>query len=451
MSTTTATTATMDTDLLPRQGLILCAVSGGADSVYLLLRLAEMGYRVAAAHYNHGLRGAEADRDEAFVRGLCRRMGVSAVTGRGDVAALAVRERLGVEEAARKARYAFLERTADELGAAVIATAHTADDNAETVLLHLARGTGLRGLGGIPPRRGRIVRPMLDVTRAEVERYLRERGAAWVEDSTNADDDYARNRLRHGAVPALESVNPAFPAAVSRMAALVREDEAFLSGLAEAFLREHGDDKSVDAAALAAQPWPVASRAVRIMAGRELSEGHVRAVLALAGKNGAAADVPGLRAARAGDRLVFGVPPESPALPDRPLAVPGRTDMPEADMSAVTEKLTAWPQVVHKSYNIFFFQCENICGSITVTGRRPGDRFRPAGRGCTKTLKQLFSESDVPAWERDRVPVLRDEKGILAVYGVGAAERVCARPGGGAVLKIEFIRRQPDEEGQDNA
>ena len=184
----------MDTELLPREGLILCAVSGGADSMYLLARLMELGYTVAAAHYNHGLRGGEADRDETFVRGFCAARGVVFVSEKGGAAAFAAEQGMSVETAARTLRYDFLERTADALGAAVIATAHTADDNAETLLLHLARGTGLKGLGGIPPVRGRVVRPMLHVTRAEIEEYLRAHGIDYVTDSTNASDEYARCR-----------------------------------------------------------------------------------------------------------------------------------------------------------------------------------------------------------------------------------------------------------------
>ncbi len=434
----------MNTDLLPREGLILCAVSGGADSVYLLVRLAELGYDVAAAHYNHGLRGAEADRDEQFVRALCRARGIPFYTEKGDVGAFASRERLGIEEAARILRYDFLERTADELGAAAIATAHTANDNAETVLLHLARGAGLRGLGGIPSRRGRIVRPMLDVTRAEVERYLEEKGVGYVQDATNASGDYARNRVRHQAVPALETVNPAFVRTVGQTAALLREDEAFLQSLTEAFLARYGDENSLDAKALLAQPGPVAARAVRSMAGRPLEAVHVQAALKAA-REGGAADVPGLRIARAGDRLVFGAS-QGPGLPDRALPVPGETVLPEAGLVVRAEKFTAMPRVVHKSYNIFFFQCENICGSIAVTARRPGDSFRPAGRGCTKKLKQLLMESGVPAWERDSLPVLRDETGILAVYGVGAAERVCAGPGDRDIIQVSF-RPTPEQGG----
>ena len=218
----------MNESLLPRSGVLLCAVSGGADSVYLLHKLRELagetGYVLECAHFNHCLRGAESDRDEDFVRGLCEALGIRAHFGRGEVAAFAARMGLGEEDAARRLRYAFLEETADKIGAIAIATAHTADDNAETMLLNLARGAGLRGLCGIPERRGRIIRPMLGVTRREVEEYLAERGITHVEDSSNARDDYARNRIRHRAVPALLSVNPEFAQAAGRAAVLLRRD-----------------------------------------------------------------------------------------------------------------------------------------------------------------------------------------------------------------------------------
>ena len=435
----------MNTDILPQDGLILCAVSGGADSMYLLCRLRELGYDVAAAHYNHGLRGPEADRDESFVRDFCQAHDIPFISEKGDVAAYAARKRLSIEEAARALRYAFLERAADTLGAAAIATAHTANDNAETVLLNLVRGTGLKGLGGIPPVRGRIRRPMLDVTRDQVEKYLQSQGIGHVEDSTNSADDYARNRVRHGAVPALETVNPVFARTVGQTAELLRRDEAFLTDLAQRFIREYSDGDSLSAKALVAQPWPVASRVVRLMAGRDLGIVHVKAVLKAA-RDGGAADVPGMRVARAGDRLVFGVEDAKPIEP-RELAMPGQTHIPEAKILIACNRLADCPQVVHKSFNIFYFKCENICGSITVAGRRPGDAFRPVGRGCAKTVKQLFQEAGIPPWKREGVPVLRDENGILAVYGVGIAERVCARPGDRNILRIEFIRCEPGEGG----
>ena len=432
----------MTTDFLPQDGLILCAVSGGADSMYLLCRLAELGYAVAAGHYNHGLRGDEADRDERFVRDFCQSRNIPFLSEKGDVRAWAEENGLGIEEAARTCRYGFLERAADALGAAVIATAHTANDNAETLLLNLARGAGLKGLGGIPPVRGHIVRPMLDVTRNEVEAYLRGQGISYIEDSSNSSDIYSRNRVRHGAVPVLESVNPAFLRAAGQTAELLRADEVYLSELAEIFLEENSDGNSLPASVLVALPWPVASRVVRRMAGRELSLCHVKSILKAA-RDGGAADVPGLRVARGGDRLVFG-PEKGTPIPLRTLPVPGELEIPEAGMTVKCNFFPVYPQLVHKSFNIFFFQCDNICGSITVAGRMPADRFRPAGRGCTKTLKQLFQEQDIPPWQRDSVPVLRDDAGILGVCGIGAAERVEAKPGDKNILQIEFIRREPD-------
>ena len=204
------------------------------------------------------------------------------------------------------------------------------------------------------------------------------------------------------------------------------------------FLRENGDGNSVSAAALAAQPWPIASRAVRLLTGDALSPEHVEAILRTA-REGGAADVPGQRVAKAGERLVFGAA-EGPVLPIRALVTDGTTALPEVGLAVKCEKIDVCPPHVYKSFNIFYFKCENICGNMTVAARLPGDRFRPRGRGCTKTLKALLAERGIPAWERDAIPVLRDETGVLAVYGVGAAERVCAEPGDRHVLRIEFTR-----------
>ena len=160
----------MIAELLPPEGRVLCAVSGGADSMALLhMLLARPGLTVCAAHFEHGLRGEASLADAAFVETWCRERGVPCLVGHGDTRRHAAAQRLGIEEAARELRYRFLEEAADSLGCAVIATAHNADDNAETLLLHLLRGSGAEGLRGIPPRRGRIIRPLLDMTRREIE------------------------------------------------------------------------------------------------------------------------------------------------------------------------------------------------------------------------------------------------------------------------------------------
>jgi tRNA(Ile)-lysidine synthetase-like protein len=172
---------------------------------------------------------------------------------------------------------------------------------------------------------------------------------------------------------------------------------------------------------------------------------HVEAVLAVA-QNGGVTDVAGMRVGRAGERLVFSVC-QRKTLPRRTMEIGGAMYLPEAALWVKNRKLVKCLPVVHKSFNIFYFKYENICGNITIGAREPGDRFRPAGRGCTKTLKQLYLERQIPLWERPAVPVVRDEAGILAVYGIGAAERVAAGPGDTNVLEIVFASESVDEGG----
>lgn len=226
--------------MLPAAGeTVLCAVSGGRDSVCLLHYLASLGRRrgfaVAAAHYNHLMRPT-AGRDEAFVAGLCRELGVPLYVERGDVRAIARQEGWGVEEAGRRLRYDFLERTADAIGASRIATAHHLSDQAETVVLNLLRGTGPEGLAGIPPVRGRLIRPLLQTPRQEIEAYLTAHGLGHVEDETNDSMDFTRNRLRREVWPLLAQLHPAPERSIARAAAILRRENVFLDRLARSYL-----------------------------------------------------------------------------------------------------------------------------------------------------------------------------------------------------------------------
>lgn len=225
--------------LPPSGGTMLVAVSGGRDSVCLLHYLASLGRRrgfaVAAAHYNHLMRPT-AGRDEAFVAGLCRELSVPLYVERGDVRAIARQEGWGVEEAGRRLRYDFLERTADAIGASRIATAHHLSDQAETVVLNLLRGTGPEGLAGIPPVRGRLIRPLLQTPRQEIEAYLKAHGLGHVEDETNDSMDFTRNRLRQEVWPLLVTLHPAPERSIARAAAILRRENVFLDRLARSYL-----------------------------------------------------------------------------------------------------------------------------------------------------------------------------------------------------------------------
>ena len=261
---------TTEYDMLPRGGTVLCAVSGGADSMCLLHLLhtwaGEGGFRVAAAHYNHNLRGAESDRDAAFVAEWCAGQDIPCVIGAGDVAHEARARGLGVEETARQMRYEFLRGAADAMGCGRIATAHSADDNLETLLLHLVRGAGLHGLAGIPPRRGVVVRPLLTTSRAEIVAYLEANGVAHVEDSSNTDEGYARNRIRRQVVPVLRQLNPRLTESAAETMGYLRTDNDYLNAQAAAACqnaRWAEDDLVIEARHIAQLPAAIAPRAVR--------------------------------------------------------------------------------------------------------------------------------------------------------------------------------------------
>lgn len=242
-------------------GRVCAALSGGADSVSLLLALKalseERGFELLACHLNHGLRGEESDRDERFCRELCGRLNVPLTVKRVSVAELAEKHE-SLEEAARRVRYAFFSETLGALGGAVLATAHTANDNAETVLINMLRGTGLAGLCGIPPVREldgfRVVRPLIYCTREDVEHFLAENGQDYVTDSTNLSEEYTRNKIRRRVLTELLEINPSALECFSRMTKNLREDNAFLEDAAARALEEYRVGRGWNAAALAALP-----------------------------------------------------------------------------------------------------------------------------------------------------------------------------------------------------
>lgn len=427
-------------DMLPRGGTVLCCVSGGADSMCLLdilSRLSDVGgFTVAAAHFNHNLRGAESDGDEAFVRAWCEEHGIPLCVGSGDVNAYAARHALGTEEAARELRYAFFYETAAKLPDARIATAHNADDNLETLLFRLARGTGPKGLGGIPPVRGAIIRPLLSVTRAEIEAYLAENAVPHREDSTNSSDDYSRNKLRHRVMPVLREVNPEASSAAGRLAELARRDNEYLDGEAHRFLGEHYDGDSLSAAALAAAPFPIASRALRLLCG-DIAMEHIERMISLAKKDAAseAISVSGMTIRREYDRIFFSASHEATFSPVA--LTPGSTALiPEINTAVVCEN-TEFCGFINKSFTSFLFKSESICGKITVRPRLTGDFIKLNEKSGTKSLKKLFIEKKIPRSRRAAVPVLADEAGVIAVCGLGADVRTWPKKGDN-VLKVTF-------------
>lgn len=262
-----------------RERAVCAALSGGADSVSLLLAMKtlseERGFVLSACHLNHGLRGGESDGDQLFCAELCARLQIPLITEKMNVAELAEKHE-SLEEAARRVRYDFFGRALDGLGeGSVLATAHTANDNAETVLINMARGTGLAGLCGIPPVRGlgehTVIRPLIRCTRADVEEFLAANGQGYVTDKTNLSEEYTRNKIRRRLLPEILEINPSALETLGRMTANLRDDNAFLEELAEKALAENRQGRGYNAAELAKLPVPVKSRALR----RILMEGGV--------------------------------------------------------------------------------------------------------------------------------------------------------------------------------
>ena len=418
---------------------ILVALSGGADSTALLLSLCELRRPVCALHVHHGIRGAEADRDAEFCRELCLRLGIPFQLCRVDIPALARARGKGLEETAREERYRILTECADALSCSRIATAHNLEDNAETVLLHLVRGTGLSGLCGIPAVRGRLIRPLLSVSRKDIEKYLSDRGQNYVSDSTNTDTDLSRNRIRSCVMPELLKLNPAFPEAVFRMTETLSEDAAFMDALA---------DGALSAAEIAGLPRPLALRRLRraytestgLILSREGTELCLR--LCKSENPSASVDLPGCRLRREYDRLIFDTLGTASSLPPQQLTLEDFTDVPEAGIRIGLFSDTA-PENIHNSLTSFYVSCDRIDGHLTVRSRITGDTFQRNPRACRRSLKKIFIDDRIPAAQRDYIPVIADSSSVAAVYGYGADALWLPTPGS-PCFRIE-IRPLADE------
>ncbi|MDD6189725.1 MAG: tRNA lysidine(34) synthetase TilS [Clostridiales bacterium] len=437
-------------DMLPRGSAIICAVSGGADSVCLLHIIKALAARrelsVYAAHFNHCLRGEESDRDERFVREICRDMGVELFVSSGDVKGYAERNGLGTEEAARMLRYEFFDTVAAKLPGSRVATAHNADDNAETVLMNLARGAGLKGLCGIPPVRDIYIRPLLCMSRDDIIAYLNANSLPHVEDSTNAENTYTRNRLRHDVLPVLKSINPNFSAAALEASELLRTDESLLESLSENAVPIELDEQgrvTLNAAALTAAEYPLAARAVRSAAGRlgcAPGHVHVQAVLELAKSADPSAQtrLPGnVHVSREYDSLVFSSSDNAAKeFTEAFLRWDEWTVLPEAGV-----KIYFGPnskgKIAHDEN--FFFKKSDLCGNISVRPRRAGDRICLNRRQGGKTLKKLFIEKKIPASRRGSIPVIADEKKVLAVISLGQSCEYAAKKEADCVIAVKKL------------
>ena len=394
-------------------GTILCAVSGGRDSMCLLHYLhrlsQERDFRVAAAHLNHGMRQT-AERDEELVRAFCAQRNIPFYVGYEKVYDRAEAWDLGVEETGRRLRYDFLRRTADAIGAQRIATAHHMGDQAETVVLNLLRGTGPEGLGGIPPVRGRLIRPLLNTSRREIEDYLARWNVDYVEDETNTDLSYARNRLRLQIWPELEKINGAARENIARAARILRRENTYLDELAAQRLPTEGT--SISCEALLSAPEVLRPRMLRLLIDRlhcgkkDFGEVHLSSLERLAAAGGMLALPGGARAVCRDGTLTLEMAPAT---------------APEEQLLN-GEKPLAWGD---GTIRLGGGQGETLalsCGaeqSISVRPWRGGDRLTLPGSRGSRSLKRLFADAGIDPTRRDRTPVICVDGKAAAVFGLG--------------------------------
>ena len=418
---------------------VVCALSGGADSVALLHGLLQVKERfsitVAAAHFNHCLRGEESDREEAFVRDLCAQWGVELAVGRGDPRTLTGKS---PEEAARELRYKFLRSQPG-----LIATAHHADDQAETVLLNLLRGTGLKGLCAMEPKQGQLIRPLLEVTKAEILTYVEAHGLPYCTDSSNLSDDALRNRLRHHVFPLLQAENPNLTDTLSRMTKLLRQEEAYLQKQVDNLLAEAAREEGYDCPTLLAADPVLRRRAIRqLLPNAKPAMVHVEAVEQLLSRldGSAYVELPsGYVAQRTYDRLTFETAETKEPFQPFTLSANETVSIPELGMTvSLTGPTVLTEPVDHCRIFSLIFEKKPL---IFVRTRRPGDTISLSGG--RKTLKKWMIDRKIPAKKRDFLPVFADETGVFAVFGLGAAADRTAKVGEQAwILQIITEERE---------
>ncbi len=423
---------------------VVAAVSGGSDSVGLLFVLRELAARgglvlAGLAHLHHHIRGAEADADAEFCRQLAARLEIAALIGDADVPSMAARDGVSLEVAGRNARQDFYGDAMQSARAVRMALAHTRDDQAETVLLRLTRGSGAGGLAGMAPRRGPIVRPVLEDTRGHLQDFLRSIGETWREDATNLDRTIPRNLVRHAVMPQLRTINVHADAALARAADLLRIDAEFLETLANsAYVRtvQPGDDDNtvvVSAVELTKLPAALATRVARYALETANPAGayglvEARALCAFAAGE-AAPTLPGLSLERFGSDAVLvsrvhDVKGASLDFPELKLGIPGTVEAPYGSWSVTAAGPMPAPAHFDRGATTVVVDARDLGERLIVRPRRPGDRLQPLGAPGRKKVQDVLVDRKVPRDDRDQVPIVTTEKGDI----VWVAGQVLADP-----------------------
>lgn len=411
---------------------VVAGVSGGADSLALLhfLRFGcGMKLRLTAVHLNHLLRGEESLRDQRHVEAVCKAWDVELIVRQADIAALAKQSGLGLEEAGREERYRLFREIAGEHGK--IATAHTLSDSCETLVFQLARGTGLKGLCGIPPVRGQIVRPFLCVTRAEVEQYCREHQIEYITDSSNEQDLYARNRIRHQIMPKLRELNPRAETAIGQLLITLQEDENCLERLAAENEQYCRQGAGILLERLAAEPAVRKRVLMRWLRENQIDYDFqtIDRICVIAAEGHGKLNLCGNVFCEAKEGLLSLTAPKAP-FPYFEFPLEFQTcHMPSgADYSFFEVDRDAFLRIqeLFKNSTYNYIDSYKIIGKLRIRQRQNGDKIRIFPRNITKSIKKLCQEAKISPQMREKIFLICDERGIIYVEGLGVASRVAA-------------------------
>ena len=419
--------------MLKNCGGIVAAVSGGCDSsvlLHILWRLStEMGFKILCAHINHNLRGSESDRDEAFVRSLCEKYGIECRVLSANVSEYAEKHHLSTEEAGRKLRYEFFEHCAEELGEnAKIATAHSLSDCAETYIFNSSRGASLSGICGIPPVRGKIIRPLIEFSREQIESYADEHGLDYVTDSTNLTDEYTRNKIRHGVIPVMKEINPGFEKAFLRLSKNLSETRDYIDSETEKLLERAKTETGFDGNILKTAHPALKNRAAAMILENFGFSFDFERTLRLAERFGTEDFKEELSkneylVQKSGIVFKERKPEKSPEIKKTDL-LPGKFDISEEKEAEVFVIPYDEFKNSYKLNNFVLkdtFDFDKIEGKAVFRSKAEGDKADI--HGGTKTLKKLFIEEKIPAEKRSSVAVVSDDEGVLWVEGLGSAKR----------------------------
>lgn len=427
--------------LLAGDETIVVAYSGGPDSTCLLHMLHSLKIDIVAAHLNHGQR-EEADKEEALCRAFCDEQGIHFVGGKADVPRMAADLKIGLEEAGRHARYQFLRQASFRLEADLIATGHTRDDHVETVLMHLVRGAGLKGLSGIPTMRDGIIRPLLPFSRQETQDYCREHGLWTHDDPANSDLLFSRARVRHNVLPELRLINPEADEAIARLSETAREEDGFLDGMAAAALEKcenplNGDlrfltldcEAAFDLATLLTLPPVLFKRSIRLVArslGGDLDHHQTESLVrGMKDESGGSITAEGGRVVIEWGSNRVHARDLHPTEPFRyPLTVPGETESEEFGWAIEARTLASGPfDRIERTDLRTQIDAEQIKGNLYFRSFEDGDKLQPLGFEGTRKVSDLLAEAKLTLAARRRLPIICDILGPVWIPGVCLSDR----------------------------